>query len=380
MLPKRWTITLACLTAVIHPLASDGNDGSSADECLADTRAAIAGIAKNYAGYPDKRTQLGAKELDASEQQARKAAANVTTREACDAIIDDYVGLFRDAHLSQLVRNQQDNFSRTPKSLSATRQLRSQAGAVSLEPTARLLSDESVVLTIPDFNLYYRSKLATLIRQFDSEMRQRPNLIIDLRGNSGGSDGTWQVLLPYLYTHPIVNVGVDARATRENADAWEAMGAQLPDTESASRTALMNAAQTLRSAAEGSFISLVEDSTTTLPEVLVLPSRIAILIDQGCASATEQFLLAARQSMKVRLFGQPSWGLLDYSNVRTLPLPSAQRLLGIATTRSRRLPKHPIDNIGIPPDVFIADLDTQQSSEEAVDFVLNYWKQKSGTR
>jgi hypothetical protein len=65
---------------------------------------------------------------------------------------------------------------------------------------------------------------------------------------------------------------------------------------------------------------------------------------------TEEFLLEARQSAKVSLFGTRTNGCLDYSNVRLVPLPSGERLLGVPMTRSRRLPDHGIDGTGIAPD------------------------------
>lgn len=65
------------------------------------------------------------------------------------------------------------------------------------------------------------------------------------------------------------------------------------------------------------------------------------------------FLLQAMQSKKVVLVGEHSKGELDYANVNYLESPDGKLLLGCPTSRSRRLPSMPIDNIGIQPDIIL---------------------------
>jgi hypothetical protein len=36
------------------------------------------------------------------------------------------------------------------------------------------------------------------------------------------------------------------------------------------------------------------------------PRRIAVLIDRGCGNSCEEFVLAVRQSFKVKTFGRPT--------------------------------------------------------------------------
>jgi len=84
------------------------------------------------------------------------------------------------------------------------------------------------------------------------------------------------------------------------------------------------------------------------------PRRVGIIINDGNASSAEQFLLEARESSKTILFGNCNTaGVLDYSNAVEENLPSGRYSLTYPMTRSRRLPDHPIDNIGIAPDVII---------------------------
>jgi C-terminal processing protease CtpA/Prc len=182
-------------------------------------------------------------------------------------------------------------------------------------------------------------------------------------------------------------------ATKDFADATEALIAPIPEQAPAGwkkiledqrireqdkqeREVVAALVKQMRVVPEGTFFSSCPDGTETLPEVFPLPARVAILIDGRCASTTEQFLLEARQSKKVILFGQPSDGCLDYANVCFLMLPSGKFFLTMPTSRSRRLPKNPVDNIGIAPDVLIPDLTRPQTSgDSAVNFVQDYLKQ-----
>jgi hypothetical protein len=82
-------------------------------------------------------------------------------------------------------------------------------------------------------------------------------------------------------------------------------------------------------------------------------SRVAILIDRGCASSCEEFDLEARQSFNVKLIGQHTFGSLDYSNLRPHDSPSGRRRIWCATTRSARIPGLMVDVAGAPPDIYL---------------------------
>ena len=81
------------------------------------------------------------------------------------------------------------------------------------------------------------------------------------------------------------------------------------------------------------------------------PRSIVALIDNSCASSTEQLLLVMKQSKKVTLMGANTAGVLDYSEVIQKDFPFLQLSLRYPSKRSNRLPARPVDNIGIAPDV-----------------------------
>lgn len=366
--------------------------GLPMDRYQRDVAAGIAMVERNYAGYQDKRKQLGAKTIDAAARCARHAATTAKTTEDCVRILNEWARVFKDRHLSALMLDQDGQ----PTACDSAREAKtshSPAASQSLEPTARVLSDDTFLITVPSFALKYKPKLDALMKQYDEEIKHRANLIIDLRGNGGGSDPVFSSLLPHLYTQPVLEVGSDIFVTKDNISAWEALITPvsadekespagrlramiwIPEEEKETRAWFADKVKKMRVAPEGTFICCEADSYDTLSEVFPLPSRVAILMDGRCGSTTEQFLLLARQSKKVTLFGQPSAGVLDYANVRLFTLPSGNCFLAIPTTRSRRLPKDRIDNIGIAPDVRIRNLTAPQTpGDSALQFVQNYLK------
>ncbi len=376
--------------AVTIPDTTNGLPFTSIGSYQRDVEAAIAIVERNYAGYEDKRERLGSKTIDAAARRARHAAITAKTTENCVRILNEWARVFKDRHLSALMLDK-DGRPTIGNAAEEAKTSRSSTAPQSIEPTARVLSDETFLITIPSFALKYKPGLDALTKEHDAEIKGRPNLIIDLRGNGGGSDPAFSSLLPYLYTQPFMEVGEDLLVTKENTDAWEALIKPIsedeertpagrlrammwiPREEKETRAWIADRVKKMRAAPEGTFICSEADSFDTLPEVFSLPSRVAILMDGQCGSTTENFLLLARQSKKATLFGQPSAGVLDYANVRFFTLPSGNCFLAIPTTRSRRLPKQPIDNIGIAPDVRIRNLISPQASgDSAVDFVQNY--------
>jgi C-terminal processing protease CtpA/Prc len=100
------------------------------------------------------------------------------------------------------------------------------------------------------------------------------------------------------------------------------------------------------------------------------PKRVGIIINESNASSAEQFILDAKESKKVTLFGiSNTAGVLDYSNRVQEDLPSGKYEFYWPLTRSGRLPEHPIDNVGIPPDVIIPYPERYQLFDRIDDWV-----------
>ncbi|WP_406825607.1 S41 family peptidase [Pedobacter sp. KACC 23697] len=90
-----------------------------------------------------------------------------------------------------------------------------------------------------------------------------------------------------------------------------------------------------------------------MPKVLSYPKYVSLIVNKSTASAAELFILQAKQSAKVKIYGTKSSGAIDYLEVVRAELPCGFYRLGYPACKSLRLPGQPLDNIGIKPDIEI---------------------------
>jgi Peptidase family S41 len=230
----------------------------------------------------------------------------------------------------------------------------------------RELAPGTMLVRVPTFG--DTRAMDSLVAAEGDRIRGADRLIIDVRGNGGGSDYNYRAFRPLLYTQPVREVNASVLATDDNLRAWRALLGD-PGLSDAQRTEVRAFLDTLqqdrtraRAAGRGDWVDQ-PDETRTETAALLRPQRIAVLIDRRCASSCEQFLLEARQSRKTVLYGETSAGVLDYANVRQAAaadtsaaarsVPGSTLVLQYPTTRSKRLPADPVDNVGIAPAVSV---------------------------
>lgn len=222
-------------------------------------------------------------------------------------------------------------------------------------PFLERLSDNTLYLRIPSFAFEQKALIDSVLAANDAVIRAAENLIIDIRYGTGGSDASYTGLIPYLYTGPIRTVGIKLRATELNAAGYEEYAYMFGrDTEDGREC--LDIATRMR-AALGAWIEpdpqpWTVDSTHT---VLPYPQRVGIICNEGNGSTDEQFLLEARTSYKVKLFGRPTFGSLDVSNMRMVTSPDGCFELDYTMSLSHRLPHMPVDVMGIQPDHYLDD-------------------------
>lgn len=214
------------------------------------------------------------------------------------------------------------------------------------------LSPRTLWLRVPDFSSENRAALDKLLTENQSLIESTPNLVIDLRDNRGESDPSCDSLLPWLYTHPVYEPGVEFLSSPRNIEALEGLlaeGGLSPDE----RQRVQEIVGRME-AHPGTFVLGDPRGVTvhTYPEVRPNPKHVGIIIT-GASGGGEQFLLAARQSRRVTLFGGRSAGAVDYTHIIETHLPSGRYSLHYPISRSLRLPAEPIDNVGIAPDIKI---------------------------
>jgi hypothetical protein len=220
-------------------------------------------------------------------------------------------------------------------------------------PYVKELNPTTLYMRIPSFDQRHKPAIDRMIADSFDKLTSTENLIIDVRNNGGGSDMSYKELRPLLYTDPVRTPAVSFLSTPLNIENQRyLLDREGLDEESRERIATL--IEKMKNH-PGEFVPIGDEAVDIEIQdtVYEYPRRIGILIDGGCGSTTEQFLLAAKQSKKVKLFGTTTFGTLDASNVRTVDSPDGRYRLSYTTSLSARIPDMAIDDIGLQPDFYL---------------------------
>src|SRR3990167_9070480 len=88
-------------------------------------------------------------------------------------------------------------------------------------PLFEKLSDKTVILRIPSFDGSMKKLIDSIIVSNMQTITKTENLIIDLQNNGGGSDESYEKLIPLIYTNPIKTVGLEYLSTPLNNKRME---------------------------------------------------------------------------------------------------------------------------------------------------------------
>lgn len=296
----------------------------------------VSEVESHYAGFFDKVTpgSRGAYEAMVEELRTGVSERNV------DATIGKYLGWFQDLHLSVFLGGKRlVSYERRPVNY---------ADSIVYNPSffSGPIDGNCYLIRIPSMRIKdgARPFIAKAVRQF--KRSGCPYLLLDLRGNGGGADGVYYSLVELAYDHPAVVMGASFRNTEKNR-AFLREG--------------MKGNRSIRKALDesvnqpDSLATLRSDYLLSFKKVSQKPRRIAVIIDNQVASNAENLILALQSvSDRVVLYGrEPTLGCVDYVNPRPFAVPSRDMVVFIPTTRSGRLPEHPVDPDGIAPDVII---------------------------
>jgi len=242
------------------------------------------------------------------------------------------------------------------------------------KPYFDIIDDHTSYLRIPTFSGSTKTIIDSVIAANKETILNSPNLIIDIRDNGGGSDRSFKELLPLLYTNPIRTVGVELLSTPLNnqrmLDFISNPNYDLDNEEKEWARAAFDKLETQL----GSFVDLDSNvvNITTYDTIYPFPKKIGIIINENNGSTAEQFLLAAKQSKKVKLFGRTTAGVLDISNMYFVNSPCGELELGYCLSRSMRIPEMTIDDKGIQPDYY---MDKTIPVYQWIDFVAESLKE-----
>lgn len=324
------------------------NTATLAQACLLDLEAIAPFLRENDAGFQQPVSPETEDRRRAALASAKQQAATVRDEAECLKVLNTYLGAWRKGHL-YVHAMKPDGASEMSRPASGTR-----------SPRAEMLSGNTALITIPTFFPAMRAPLAALLEQHRKDLEARPNWIIDVRGNDGGSDTTYAPLLPWLVPDGWIDVSERVFVTPANIQAEEHICEEFAPGDADCARFAAETVRRMRSVGNGQWVQQQYESGWRYvpPESIEThrPRRVAVLMDGRCGSSCEQFLVTVRQAFNVKLVGHSrSGGVLDASNLRPHLLPSGRRRLWSATTLSNRLPGFPIDGVGIAPDVFLPD-------------------------
>ncbi len=214
----------------------------------------------------------------------------------------------------------------------------------------------TVIVSVPSHDPRFAPVVDSLVSANGAALRSADRLIVDLRGNEGGSSWTTNSLLPFIRSR-------SERPSRYDGDtlvmlsspdqiAYVLRGGFGPDTSAFARSLIRRL-----EASPGDFVRFsVDDDSSPADTVFPGSDRVGLITDGGTASAGEVLVLKALRSTRARVFGRPTAGALDYPSVNIVRVhPDESRwLLGYPTlAASIRLPKNGMRGKGIEPDVRI---------------------------
>ncbi|WP_162903050.1 S41 family peptidase [Taibaiella koreensis] len=216
------------------------------------------------------------------------------------------------------------------------------------------ISDSTCLLSISNFLVGNKSAIDSVVGANMGTISKSKYFLIDLRNNGGGHTVSADTLLPIISSGPIRRDGMYVKASPDNIKMYEKV-MLTPGFSEEEKTYFLGLIEKMKKNV-GKLIKTSEPDTISIGSDYPYPQKVGILINDGTMSAAEMFLIWARQSNKVTIFGTHSRGALDYAeigDVRELPCPYLKYTCPMGTTEHKFYPF--IDNVGIKPDIEIGE-------------------------
>lgn len=233
------------------------------------------------------------------------------------------------------------------------------------------LTSKTTIIKLGSFNYSFVDRISTLISENKNLIENSENLIIDLRGNSGGTTLAGASLYPFILSNNTRNFGSEYYSTKFLINSLENYLKRLKNNKG-NKSDIERISSNISKLEEnlGKFITYPNEEKVSIIErenSLKSPRQVVILADKNTGSAGESFLFVAKQSKKVKVLGTPTYGALDYASARVMNFNCEGLSIVIPTNRSSRLPDYPIDNIGIQPDIYL-----DKSIKDWIEYATKY--------
>ncbi|HUF03907.1 MAG TPA: S41 family peptidase [Aridibacter sp.] len=250
-------------------------------------------------------------------------------------------------------------------------------------PTIRIVDDSTILISIPSHVPEYASDLNEFVDTNQEAFANSDTLIIDLRGNEGGSSWITNVLMPYIETSSVnspkywVNDEEVVLSSPRNIRYFKGVESQGWLPKDLIKRLEEHPGELVP------FNDPPKDAAVPpdVPDVMGMakPRNVAVLIDDSIVSAGEAFIIRLMKSKKVTLFGENTAGVIDYRSTSGVSLASCPHLgiyLGYPMfAASKRLPAGGVNATGVEPDVRI-----DEEEKDPVRFIIDYFKSESAKK
>jgi hypothetical protein len=311
-------------------------------ECVKDFEFLATSYIKDYSGIQDFSQQHP--DYLQTIDRLSKQSKSVKDVQQCDKIIGKLIAYINNGHVVYGQTKENPIYGKG----------NSKPSKGSLDPILTFLDSKTVLFQIKTCDLSYKNLLDSLVSVNKTKLDKTEHFILDLRGNEGGGDATFDTIIPYLYTNPILIHTTQLWSSENNIKMFDEF-LNNPEIPADSKLNIQKIVSKAKNN-PNSFVPLSENKVDTLimNSTTEFPKKVSIIIDRDCKSSTEQFLLLAKQSKKTKIYGYTnSGGALDYSNLNFILTPSGYWYASVPTTRTSRLPDNPVDPNGIKPDVLV---------------------------
>ncbi len=239
----------------------------------------------------------------------------------------------------------------------------------SYKPEIKILDSNSVLIRMPDFSGNNAKLYDSIITANESYISRSKNLIIDIRNNGGGTSRCYKPLFPFICTGPIIVGGGHQLCSDDIIDDAKSDLERYIKINDTSNIKEYKDYIGKMEKNKYNFLFWESDTVACQPKPNQI-RNVAIIMNHGSRSAAELLVLNFKQSNKVRTFGEPTAGAVDYLDMLTYKLPKTQYNLWVGTVR-RKLTKTDgkYDDTGIKPDIEISD-----DEADWVKFVQQYYK------
>jgi hypothetical protein len=233
-----------------------------------------------------------------------------------------------------------------------------------------IIDTNFIAIKIPQSDLATKHIVDSLITANKSAIEKTPNLIIDIRNNTGGTWFVYKSLFPYIYTNPMV----DGEQFRKCSEDFIENQRQIMEVnkKDSNLNLLSNSKKDLDSMIKyrGSYY-YSEPDTIKFDSIKAYPKKVIILTNYRCISASEMFLKFCQQSEKVIIAGEKTWGAVDNIGLVPFDSPSGNIKLYIPRTMNFYNKIRSIDFVGIKPNIEIPSNET-----DWYKFIITYFANK----